>query len=194
MSNYLQSKCKVFCLTIFLANVILPCQADSPAKKTVYEHTHSTIIEAQPSKGNSWSQGQDCLSQLLKAVNNQPIVKNSLPGREKEQRHGQVQGQEQQQDQLPNALTSIRDKAKELAKNFVYDPNNPGPFFDHLITGYTFLMNVEKNCIPYGEKFLGNKNGMMVSAKQTYAEQTKYLEALKQQRLMLEQNKATSQR
>jgi hypothetical protein len=74
-----------------------------------------------------------------------------------------------------------------LLKGLVYDPNNPGPFFDNLITLQTISLNAQSGLISIGEKTLGPKNSYVLGMRENYDRTAKYLEALKQQKFLLEQ-------
>jgi hypothetical protein len=95
----------------------------------------------------------------------------------------------QQENKNPPIVQNIQNKLASFSKRLIFDPEHPGQFFDYLIKSYSFLTNLEKQLIPYGEKLLGNKNQLVIRAKENYTEQIKYLEALKQQKLLIEQNK-----
>lgn len=70
---------------------------------------------------------------------------------------------------------------------FVYDSDNPGPFFDHLITSQSSILSIQAQLIACGEKLLGPHNSMVVQLKQAHQDNLKSIEALKQQKLQIEQ-------
>ncbi len=160
----------------FIATFITSLQTGNAAdpRHTISVKTNNSPVQSNPidTIKNYSSSAQ---SQLDKLLNNNhtdthPIT-NKLPA--------------QNQD----IGKSITNKMADLAKGLVYDPKNSAQYFDYLIAGYSFLVEVEKQCIPYGEKIMGSKNQLIISSKENYNEQLKYLNALKQQKLLFEQSK-----
>ncbi len=76
----------------------------------------------------------------------------------------------------------------KFLRSLVYDSDNPGPFFDSLIATQSKVLPLQEQAITWGEKFLGPRNSMVVQIKESRQNTLKYIEALKQQKLLLEQS------
>jgi len=83
----------------------------------------------------------------------------------------------------------LKEQFTTQMQKFIDDPKHQELFLDQLIAMFDFYVILQKSLIEHGEKLLGNSNQLVVQVKQSYASNLKYLQALKQQKIMLEQTK-----
>jgi len=175
MRNYLQSKGKLFYLYACFSLTISPTFAIHPQKEATEQHEQTINIQAQSDK-SYWPAAQTQIDKLYKSFITNPMV---------------IKTENAASSQANDIRQKVVNKVTNMTKGFVYDPEHPEKLIDLLITGYTFVINVEKPIIPYGEKILGDKNKLVVEAKEKYSEQLQYLDALKQQKQMVLQIRPT---
>jgi hypothetical protein len=171
VSNYLQSKGKFFYLYVCFSLAISPAFAIHPQKEAA-DHDQSTVnIQSQPDK-SYWPEAQAQIGKLYQSVSTNAMV---------------LKTEKEASSQANDIRQKVVNKVTNTAKGFVYDPEHPEKLFGQLIALYSFVTDIEKQCIPYGEKILGSKNQLVIKAKEKYSEQVQYLNAMKQQKLQAEQ-------
>lgn len=84
---------------------------------------------------------------------------------------------------------TLKDKLVTSVRNLVYNPEHPGEFLDKLIAGYSAYLFLEKQLTACLELQLGKNNQIVNRIKENYQANALYVEALKQQKLMLEKSK-----
>ncbi len=169
MSNYLQSKWKIVYPLLYLS--LAACTSSgTPQHKEAVDQQHS--VNTQPQSGQSY-----CIEQIEKLYKS--FITNPSVFKEEQTISSQTNDIRQR---AVNELTN-------RTKGFIYDPRHPEKIFDSMIAGYTFMTATEKQFIPYGEKVLGDKNQLIITAKEKYTEQIQLLNGLKEQRMLLEQSK-----
>lgn len=79
-------------------------------------------------------------------------------------------------------------------RGLVYDSDHPTQFFDSLITMQNAVLSMQDQIISCGEKLAGAQNSFVVSIKQSRGTTLKYIQALKQQKTMVQQTAAIKSR
>ncbi len=177
MRNYLQSKGKLFYLYACFSLTISPTFAIHPQKEATEQHEQTINIQAQSDK-SYWPAAQAQIDKLYKSFSTNPMV---------------IKTEKAASSQANDIRQKVVNKVTNMTKGFVYDPEHPEKLFEQLIAGYSFVIAMEKQCIPYAEKILGDKNQLVITAKEKYTEQVEYLNAMKQQKQMVLQIRPTKQ-
>lgn len=169
MSNYLQSKWKLLSQYTVLCLATGPVFATDPQNDAANHQAHTINIQAQSDK-TRWTEAHGQIDKLYKSLSTNPNILKT-------------------KQSLSTQFNDIRqqgvNKLTNLTKDLIYEPEHPEKLIDLLITGYTFVINVEKPVVTYGEQYLGNKNQFVIETKEKCSEHLQYLDALKQQREML---------
>jgi len=175
--NYLPSKGKLLYSYAFFILATHPALATHPQNKATEHQAHTVNTQMQSDK-SYWAEAQGQIDKLYKSVStNQNILKT----------------EQAISTQANDTRQNIVNKLTNLTKGLIYDPEHPEKLIDLLITGYTFVTNAEKPLISHSEKILGNKNQLVIEAKENCTEQLQYLNALKEQRQQILQMKTTKQ-
>ena len=169
--------CFLLTYSSFVYNQML---ASSPQTDDKKPETDKQMQDAQKLIGNYYTQALKQFGGLNKiGVQANNLIDN----------HGKLD-----QTQISKAIDSLPVKNEQINKSLgiikglVYDPSNPSPFFNNLIALQSMSAVAQSQLIPLAETFLGVKNSYVVGLKANYSQTLKYLEALKQQKVLLEQS------
>lgn len=183
MNNYLKSKLATYTACSLLVYYTCTCnQALASYPQIDNKKTESDIHPNNPQQliGNYYTQA-------LKQFSG--FTKNSLQANNLVDSHGQINERQMSKtiDSLPIKNDQLN-KSLGFVKGLVYNPSNPAPFFNNLIALQSMSAAAQSKLILWGEKYLGAKNSYVLALAQNYNSTLRYIEALKQQKVLLEQS------